>query len=162
MKRITADQPLLPSILDRLIDDDPDINSEPPANRVQRLRELKQSVRRDLEWLLNTRPRGLPTGGKWPELARSVLTYGLPDFGGAGPAAQRDRAEFCTSIAQLIRQHEPRLMDIAVVELAQPDERQLRFRIDALLRVDPAPEPVVFDTVLESSTGAMVVRGDAA
>jgi type VI secretion system protein ImpF len=52
-------------------------------------------------------------------------------------------------------------MDIAVVELPQPDERQLQFRIDALLRVDPAPEPVVFDTVLEPATGAVVVRGES-
>jgi type VI secretion system protein ImpF len=162
MKRLTADQPLVPSILDRLIDDDPEITTEPTSGRAQRLRELKQSVRRDLEWLLNTRPRGLPSSGRWPELVRSILTYGLPDFGGAGPAGQRNRAEFCASMAQLIRQHEPRLMDIAVVELREPDERQLQFRIDALLRVDPAPEPVVFDTLLESSTGAVVVRGEAA
>jgi type VI secretion system protein ImpF len=79
MKRISSDQPLLPSILDRLLDDDPAIQTEPPTGRAQRLRELKQSVRRDLEWLLNTRPRGLLGGGKWPELSRSILNYGLPD-----------------------------------------------------------------------------------
>jgi len=46
---------LIPSVLDRLLDDDPASAREAPKARTQVLRELKQSVRRDLEWLLNSR-----------------------------------------------------------------------------------------------------------
>jgi len=35
----------------------------------------------------------------------------------------------------------------------------VHFRIDALLRLDPAPEPVTFDTVLQLGTQQYVVKG---
>jgi len=35
----------------------------------------------------------------------------------------------------------------------------LRFRIDALLRADPAPEPVIFDSTLEPVTTQFAVTG---
>lgn len=38
-------------------------------------------------------------------------------------------------------------------------ERALRFRIDARLRVEPAPEPVTFDTVLQLHSGEYLVKG---
>jgi type VI secretion system protein ImpF len=43
------------SVLDRLIDLEPRLSSEPPKSNATSLADLKQSVRRDLEWLLNTR-----------------------------------------------------------------------------------------------------------
>ena len=55
MTRAQPNQPLVPSVLDRLLDDNPGAKSEPPQSRHQVLRDLKQSVRRDLENLLNTR-----------------------------------------------------------------------------------------------------------
>ena len=57
MSRVKNDQPLMPSLLDRLLDDEPNNNQDAPQARHQVLRELKQSVRRDLENLLNTRWR---------------------------------------------------------------------------------------------------------
>jgi len=32
-------------------------------------------------------------------------------------------------------------------------ERQLKFRIEANLDVEPSPEPIVFDTILETGSG---------
>ena len=51
---IRPDQPLVPSVLDRLMDDDPGVTSEPPRNRSLMLREMKLAVRRDIENLLNS------------------------------------------------------------------------------------------------------------
>ncbi len=42
---------------------------------------------------------------------------------------------------------------------AEPLDRTLRFRIEALLRVEPAPEPVAFDSTLEPGAGGFAVRG---
>jgi len=47
--------PVTLSVLDRLIDQEPERKLEPPLTRSQSLRELKAALRRDLEWLLNTR-----------------------------------------------------------------------------------------------------------
>jgi len=55
MARVDLDQPLLPSVLDRLLDANPDLSRDPPKSRGQHLAELRQAVRRDLEALLNAR-----------------------------------------------------------------------------------------------------------
>jgi len=159
MARVRSDQPLVPSVLDRLIDDAPGESAEPSRSRAQLLRELQQSVRRDLENLLNTRRRLVVIPPGYTELRDSLLTYGLPDFSGTGPSGGKDREAFARSIEQIIRMHEPRLLRVNVELIANPEpgDRTLRFRIDALLQADPAPEPVSFDSTMEPSTGTFEV-----
>src|SRR5215204_2253353 len=101
-------QHLIPSLLDRLLDDDPGGPREPPAARHQLLRDLKQSVCRDLENLLNTRTRYVGWGAHLDELDRSLLSYGLPDFNSVSLASESDRKKFCRAIEEIIRQNEPR------------------------------------------------------
>ena len=57
MAKTRADKPLLPSVFDRLIDEDPGNEREAPKPRAQVLRDMKAAVCRDLEYLLNTRVR---------------------------------------------------------------------------------------------------------
>jgi type VI secretion system protein ImpF len=153
--------PLL-SVLDRLLDDDPGATyAEVPAPPHQVLRDLKQAVRRDLEDLLNTRllPRSLPP--HLQEVGRSLVTYGLPDFTGVPLGSARDREEFCSRIRGVLLQFEPRLKNVQVtpVSTSEPLDRTFRFRIEALLKVEPAPEPVAFDSRIEPSTGDIEVGG---
>jgi type VI secretion system protein ImpF len=163
MARLRADQPLIPSVLDRLIDFEPDINREAPKSRSQVLREIKLSVRRDLENLLNTRTRCVPWPPGLTELKKSLVNYGVPDVTGANLGSPRDREDFCRNLEEVIRRHENRFRSISVVLLdnAEPLDRTLRFRIDALLEVDPAPEPVVFDSNLKLVNGVYEVKGGA-
>ena len=162
MARVRPDQPLLPSVLDRLIDDDPTVTADPPRGRPMVLRELKLAVRRDLEHLLNTRRKAVAVPAGFTELNRSLYNYGMPLFGGAGPSGGKEREAFARQIERVIREHEPRFVAVNVELLTdQPTDRTLRFRIDALLRADPVPEPVVFDSTLEASTGAFAVSEGA-
>jgi type VI secretion system protein ImpF len=161
MSRLSSDLPLLPSVLDRLLDDDPGVSRDPPRGRDQVLRELKESVRRDLENLLNTRRRLLTWQPALKELNRSLANYGIPDFTAANLGGAEARDEFCRELQTLIRQFEPRFKTVAVRALTNAEalDRTLRFRIDALLHAEPAPEPVVFDSTLEPGTGGFAVRG---
>jgi type VI secretion system protein ImpF len=161
MARIRAEQPLVPSLLDRLIDEAPQSSVETPRNRVQVLRELKLALRRDLEALLNSRRRNLVFPKGCSELERSVLTYGIPDFSGTTNAMLEDREAFCELLKTIILQHEPRLKRVSVELTGEenPLDRTLRFRIQGLLWADPAPEPVVFDTSLASQTGQFAING---
>jgi type VI secretion system protein ImpF len=154
-------QHLIPSLLDRLLDDDPGGPREPPAARHQLLRDLKQSVCRDLENLLNTRTRHVSWGAHLEELEQSLLSYGLPDFNNVNLASEADRRRFCLTLADIIRQNEPRLLSVEVhpVTDSEPLDRVLRFRIEGLLRVEPAPEPVAFDSVVKPATGNVEVKG---
>jgi type VI secretion system protein ImpF len=154
-------QPLLTSVLDRLLDDEPGLTHEPPRGRSQALRELKQVVRRDLENLLNTRQSFLAWAPALKELEQSLLNYGLPDFTATGLGSAREREEFCRTLQAVLRRCEPRFKAVSVrlLESTGPLDRTLRFRIDALLRLDPAPEPIVFDSMLEPASATFTVKG---
>ena len=68
MARLEAEQTIKQSLLDRLLDHEPKSNVEPLPTRAQSLRALKTALRRDLEWLLNTR-RVLPHDSEPPHRA---------------------------------------------------------------------------------------------
>ena len=55
MARWEPEQTVTQSVLDRLIDREPASRSEAALTRAQSVRQLKVSLRRDLEWLLNSR-----------------------------------------------------------------------------------------------------------
>lgn len=161
MPRPAADLPLTPSVLDRLIDAEPRNASEAPAARPRLLAQIKAAVTRDLEWLLNSKVAEAPPEDA-PHLRRSLLAYGLPDFTHASLVSGADRARLRSAVEAAIRHFEPRLTGVSVTLVeGQQSERALRFRIDGMLRVDPAPEPVSFDSVLQLQNKAFRVRGDA-
>ena len=147
------------SVLDRLLDYEPEITREPIASRSKNLRQLKQSVQRDLEWLLNTRQvaGGLPSELK--ETNNSVAAFGLPDFTTLSIDSADDQKFIKREIEEAVRRFEQRLEGVVVsIEPVRPTERVLRFRIDARLKIDPAPEPITFDTVLQLGSGEYQVR----
>jgi type VI secretion system protein ImpF len=159
MARIRSEQPLLPSVLDRLIDEDPTTNNENPRSRNQVLHELKQSVRRDLENLLNTRWRC----SQWPpalnELDVSLVNYGIPDFTGVNMGGPDNRVRMRRIIERVIKTFEPRFVRVNVKLLENSDsfDQTLRFQVDGLLHAEPAPEPVVFDTLLQPTSSEFEV-----
>jgi type VI secretion system protein ImpF len=145
---------LVPSMLDRLLDDDPS-GPDPPKDDTRILREIKNAVRRDLENLLNTRSRCLSWPPALEELPASLVNYGLPDFTNTYARAVEDPASLCNAIQFAIEQFEPRLRDVRV-EMLPSDvatERALRFRIDATLYVEPVEDRVFYSSSLEPSTG---------
>jgi type VI secretion system protein ImpF len=163
MARTELEKVLQPSVLDRLIDEEPTSASERPLTRSESLALLKRGVRRDLEWLLNTR-RTIETAPEWlPEVAASLYHYGLEDITSLSRESIEVQARLAKLLEQAIEAYEPRLANVKVTVV--PDERsylgELRFVIDALLRLDPAPERITFDTVLETAKGLMQVSGTA-
>jgi type VI secretion system protein ImpF len=163
MARTDTDTVVTQSLLDRLIDSEPKTQAEAPMTRAQSVRALKNSVRRDLEWLLNTRRIPVEAGEDFEELSRSLYNYGLPDFSTYSFANVKDRARLLRHIENTIRLFEPRLDAVHVTPIEVGNEnftRLLRFQIEALLKMDPSPEQVTFDTVLQLSSGEYQVKGD--
>ncbi|WP_435020238.1 type VI secretion system baseplate subunit TssE [Tundrisphaera sp. TA3] len=150
------------SILDRLVDDAPAATSEAVAARADRARilaRMKESVQRDLEWLLNTKQSIVDRPPGLAHLDRSLLAYGLPDFSASSLDDGKERDRLLRAVEEAIRRFEPRLAAVrARLEEGRDTERSLRFRIDALLRLDPDPEAVSFDSTLNLGTKAFVVR----
>lgn len=142
------------SILDRLIDYEPDVSREPVQNRLADFRQLMASVRRDLENLLNTKCFASPSAGEYEELQHSLYTYGLPDFTSQNTRSSMVRDGLRQEVETAIALFEPRLANVVVVtEQGAKEERSLNFKITGLLMVDPMPEPVSFDTRFDISRG---------
>jgi type VI secretion system protein ImpF len=161
MNRFDNEIRITPSVLDRLIDYEPEVSQEAAASRTKTLRQLKQAVRRDLEYLLNTRQvaGGLPVRLK--EINKSLAAYGLPDFSNVNVNSPEEQTRLRRMIETTIATFEPRLKGVKVTfEPLRGAERALRFRVDARLQVEPTPEPVMFDTVLQLHSGEYKVRGE--
>jgi len=152
---------IVPSILDRLLDDAPEVSRGPLPNRLQNLSQFKQAVARDLEALLNTRQEMLEElPSEFTEVRRSLITYGLPDFSALSLLSTPDRNRIRRSLEQAIGTFESRFERVRVtLEPPREKDRTLRFRIEALLRIEPAVEPVTFDAVLRLNTQEYVVQG---
>ncbi len=151
MARADPLQGLMPSLLDRLIDPEADGTSWQHGYSVQ---QMVAAVFRDLEELLNTRQTAVGIPPDFAEVRDSIIAYGMPDLTTVAAVTPAQRAAIGSVLEGLIQRFEPRLRDIRAVLLdpGQEVKRTVKFRIEARMRVDPAPE-VAFDTILELTTG---------
>jgi type VI secretion system protein ImpF len=159
-----TDATVTQSVLDRLIDRDPGLAADPYTTRAQSIRQLKAAVRRDMEWLLNSRRTPDPAPETMEELSKSLYNYGLPDFSHVSIHSPRDRGSLTLEIENTVGRYEPRLKDIRVEIIEYPipgsPSRILHFQIEGMLQMDPSPEQISFDTVLQLSSGEYQIRGD--
>jgi len=162
MARSDQDVTVTPSVLDRLIDLERSVSVDPPSNRTQSVRQLKASLRRDLEWLLNSRRNPDEAPEAYEHLSVSLYNYGLPDVSSMSVDSPRDRNRLLRLVEVTVQTFEPRLASVRVrpIETAATGSRSLRFQIEAMLLMDPAPEQIYFDTVLQLNSGEYQLKGD--
>lgn len=155
MARVDRQQELTPSILDRLTNRR---SAGSAGVSGYNLVDMMEAVREDLEELLNTKQ----TLGLWAKnrerVSNSILGYGLPEIASLPAVTPQQRQEIARILEATVARHEPRLRDIRVILLNAEGEKQptLRFRIEARLRVEPAPE-VAFDAT-PKETGQLTVQ----
>lgn len=150
---------LLPSLLDRLRDDAPGESRESRERRAFSLAELRQAVRRDLEWLLNTVSLESVTSLDEEPLVRdSVINFGMPALSGMSPN-RAGRAVVQKRLREAILAFEPRILaDTLRVVLEESDEAgsgdaradgSLVFRVEGMLWGQPLPEPLFLRTEVD-------------
>ena len=147
------DTTLRPSVLDRLV---------APDGGGSTVDRIRASVMADLEDLLNTRRTAEPAPEGFPEVQRSLYHYGLADLTSHSADHSETPARLARDIEEAIRLHEPRLtaVRVTVPELDhEVSRRRVHFMIEATLDVDPVPEAVIFDTVLDVTRGSFDVGG---
>ena len=146
------------SVLDRLLADAPPAPDPRPGR--DPAGELRVAVHRDLEALLNARRpwRSIPPGCAAAQ--GSSLSFGVPDFTSGALNHRDDREALRHEIELTIRRHEPRLTQVRVRLRDEPDRLRavLRFRIEAVLRVEPVVAPIAFDTAVHAATAAVVLQ----
>ena len=144
--------------MDRLVDHEPGVSHEPVQYRLLSIGQIKASVIRDLENLLNARRQILPPPVAYREVNNSLFVYGLRDFTSQNPKSVPVRQQLRQDVEKTISRFEPRLRNVTVhLETPTQKERNLRFRINGLLVVEPLAEPVTFDTYFDVNRGEYVI-----
>lgn len=153
---------LQPSLLDRLTDDQPEQKQESREIRVLSPARLRECVRRDLAWLLNTTHlHVLEPLDDYEEVARSVLNYGMPDMAGR-TASSFDRVAMEQALRQVILAFEPRLVGSTIKIKAYLDDQRmnrnsLTFDIEAELWAQPLPLRLFLRTAIDLENGTAEV-----
>jgi type VI secretion system protein ImpF len=149
-----------PSLLDRLLDEHPEQARDRPRTANESLRELRNAVRRTVEALLNTRRPWRSVTDRHPALRMSPLGYGLTDFTAGAFNDPKQQEKLCQEIEAAIQRFEPRLsrIHVQIFENPAPLRATLALRIEAQLRIDPVPEPISFDTTIDTTTADVMLR----
>jgi type VI secretion system protein ImpF len=148
------------SILDRLIDLDPDSKQDSLPNPWEQKREFDTSLCRDLAAILNTRRAEEDFPARYEEATNSLLSFGVTDFTSFDLKSGLEQERVRLSIERAIRKFEPRLERVTVsIEEPDPLKPVLQFQIAALLRVEADAEPVMFDVTLQRESRRLAVSG---
>ena len=89
------------------------------------------------------------------ELALSPIGYGVPDPTAGSFTEEERRAALSREIQATITRFEPRLTNVKVQlhkNEGESIDRVLRLRIEAVLRTDPVPEHISFETLVRPTT----------
>lgn len=162
MAELTQKERLQPSLLDRLTDDEPQQRQESRDKRVLSPSRLRECVRRDLSWLLNTTNlAALQDLEEHPEVARSVVNYGMPDLAGRTVTSVDARA-LERLLSKVIADFEPRLLKSSVKVRIIADEQKMNhnamlFDIEAELWAQPLPLRLFLRTEIDLENGGVNV-----
>jgi type VI secretion system protein ImpF len=158
--RTELERTVQPSLLDRLTDEKPAQPADSRTTREESVRLYRQSVQRDIAWLFNTRRSIVQVPDAYAELVASVHEYGLPDTTAIAVGTMEGQQELEAVLQEAIERFEPRLANprVRIVDADQVAAPQVRFVVEAVLRMDPSPEAVVFDAVLEVARAEFDVR----
>jgi len=145
MAESVAQDRLQPALLDRLVDDEPQRKRESEEQRALTRQALRAAVLRDLGWLFNATGMGLAMNDRHhPNVARSVLNYGLPMLSGQFTSSLQ-RVNLEQALKSAIQQFEPRILPRTLeVQLvmegpALDSHNRVALQIKGMLWAQPVP-----------------------
>ena len=162
MAELTLNERLQPSLIDRLTDNEPDRKTESRAQRVLSINRLRRSVQRDLGWLLNCGNFEITEDlDGLPEVARSVLNFGVPDLTGSTTSSV-DVAALERELKTAILNFEPRILASTLrvsvdVDQSRMSHNAMTFRIVGQLWAQPLPINLFLSTELDFENGSASV-----
>ncbi|AOB30025.1 hypothetical protein AKI39_03975 [Bordetella sp. H567] len=163
-RALAARDRLQPSLLDRLLDDEPGRREEPRESSMLTHAQLREVVLRDLRWLLNT--VNLETTDDLDAhrpVAASVLNYGVRAMAGKR-MSDIDWIDVEDSIRRAIASFEPRILDSSVEVRCVTDtgtlehHNVLSLEIKGMLWCVPHPLEFLFRTDIDLESGHMDLR----
>ena len=162
MPELVPKERLQPSLLDRLTDHDPDRKQESREARSLSEAQLRESVRRDLTWLLNsTHLASVQDLSAYPEVQRSVVNYGIADLAGQTLSGV-DESKLERAIRETVLLFEPRLLRetlrLRVLADKEDGHNTLVFDIEGEMWAEPVPRAVLLRTEINLEDGVARVE----
>ena len=161
MAELLPTERLQPSLLERLCDDEPANTKESREQRVLSVRRLRQSVLRDIAWLLNAVSlESVQSLEAYPEAGKSVINFGILDLSGH-TIAPSEMESIEKRIRKAILDFEPRILpntlNIKVINTDAYNHNAMNFDIEGDLWMQPVPLRLYLKTQLDLDTGNVVV-----
>lgn len=157
---------LQPCLLDRLFDDEPRRLSEGKQEKVISLSRFKAGVKRDIEWLLNSKSRfSHLDDGRYGEIKTSVLNFGMRDL--TGLSSENLQLSILEGIVRdALIEFEPRILPetLSVRYVESLDDSQETHKINALdfeisgkIWAEPLPQDFLLRTEMSLENGMVEV-----
>ena len=149
---------LQPALLDRLTDEAPTQLADPDALRVMSKSQLRRAVLRDLDWLFNATQPHPQWNDSHPDLAASVLNFGLPPLSGQ-QLSRLDISQLKRTIERAILRFEPRILkdtlSVRAIEASSvlDTHNMVEFEIRGHLWAQPVPLEILLRTQLDLEAG---------
>jgi len=158
----TITERLQPSLLDRLTDLEPVSVTEARDDRVINIRRLRDIIRRDLAWLLNSNSMdNLIDADEYPHASNSVLNYGVRETAGNFSTEKR-AAEIRKAIKRAIIMFEPRIKEGTLEIVARKDKKSsqtiIEFDIHADMWAQPLPMELYLRSQIDLTTGQLALE----
>jgi len=157
MAEMNSRDRLQPSLLDRLIDNEPRQSRESLEARVLSRQQLRMAVLRDLSWLFNeTRLEPEAQSDNKEELAlwrsvdharRSVVNFGMPAFSGV-TLSSMDTYAIEQAVVEAIRTFEPRIDPATLSVQGQIDHGNHHNSMQLVIRGQMWSQPVPLELLL--------------
>ena len=144
-----------PSFFERLFDDGKQsAASELTSLKKISLQELKQSIAKDIENLLNTRICPVSENlSLYPNVEKSSLNFGIQDFIGLSTTDNKIENVILSRIKKAIERHDTRLKNVVIsIDEINRSQSSLSFAISATLIINPVQKLVNFDAIFFTTT----------
>jgi type VI secretion system protein ImpF len=155
---------LQPCLLNRLTDNEPEMEKESRDRRVVSVQRYKAAVLRDVENLLNSRAHPVDDNiYEFDEAASSVINYGIRDICGLTISDLRS-GEVESQIQQALEYFEPRIssksLSVRLASSVKPGHiRSLSIEIEGQLWAQPLPDHLFVKTEVDVETGHCELKG---
>jgi type VI secretion system lysozyme-like protein len=136
---------------------------EPPERRMLSRTRLRECVHRDLRWLFNSLNLASSQDlAPFPEVAASVLNFGLPSFAGR-MTSSIDALDAAERLRRAIELFEPRLRLVRVMPRSSKENEAdrdgtLEFTIEAELWGQPASQHLQLHTRIDTVSGEIALQ----
>lgn len=163
MAELTQKERLQPSLLDRLVDDDPTSRVESREQRVFAMTKLRELVLRDLAWLLNCESlENLEDLEPFPHVKKSVVNFGVPALSGTTLSGTNLQL-LEKRVRAAVNIFEPRILSDSVSVRAfksdsEMSKKSLSIEIEGELWAQPIPLRLFLRTEVDLDTGTVIVK----